>query len=59
MGVPEVIALMGLMLSPIYGGLGYLVIRQQKNSRKISGIINILDDEFSHIDVEDELPEGL
>lgn len=52
----EIIAMLSLMFSPIYGGILYLINRERKNSRQIQGIIHILDDEFEDINVEEEIP---
>lgn len=56
MEVINIVGILGIMFTPIYGGLAYLIKRERKNSRRIQGVINILDDEFEHISVEDEVP---
>jgi hypothetical protein len=50
------IALLALMFSPIYTALGYLIVKEKKQDRKISGVIDVLDDVVEDIDIQDEIP---
>lgn len=56
MTTAETIALLTLFFSPVYAVLGYLVLKEIRQSKKIQGIVRVLDNEFEDVDVEEKIP---
>lgn len=56
MSVGNNLILLGMILGPVYAGVGYLVVEQFKNTRKIDGIVEALDQHWPDVDVKEEVP---